>query len=233
MATVGPIVNNKYMYSSMTYDSDRAFSPIVLIATSPLLIVGSPKLPVTNFADLIGYAKSHRGQLNAGTVGVGSQAHITLELLNKLAGTSIAHVPYRIGTQALPDLMTGELQLGFVYVPTFVPQTQEGTIQGLGVATARRVHYLPNVPTVAESGFPGFEASGWFALFATAGTPRNVIDTVNAKVNAFLQSNVGRAQLDRMGMIPVGGSPEDLKAYITAENAKWGPIIKEANIKLQ
>ena len=150
VATVGPIVNNKYMYSSMTYDSDRAFSPIVLIATSPLLIVGSPKLPVTNFADLIGYAKSHRGQLNAGTVGVGSQAHITLELVNKLAGTSIAHVPYRIGTQALPDLMTGELQLGFVYVPTFVPQTQEGTIQGLGVATARRVHYLPNVPTVAE-----------------------------------------------------------------------------------
>jgi tripartite-type tricarboxylate transporter receptor subunit TctC len=129
--------------------------------------------------------------------------------------------------------MTGELQLGFVYIPTFVPQVQEGAIKGLAVATARRVPYLANVPTVAESGFPGFEASGWFAMFAPAGTPRNVIDTVNAHVNAFLQSKAGMAQLDRMGMIPVGGSPEDLKAYIEAEHAKWGPIIKEANIKLQ
>jgi tripartite-type tricarboxylate transporter receptor subunit TctC len=233
VTTVGPVVNNKYMYKSMPYDSDRAFAPVVLLAASPLLIVGSPKLPVRSFPELIAYAKANPGKVNAGTVGVGSQNHITLELINKLAGISITHVPYRVGTQALPDLMTGELQLGFVYVPSFVPQVQEGVIRGLAVATKERVAYLPNVPTVAESGLPGFESTGWFALVATAGTPREIIDKVNATVNAFLQSQTGRAQLDKMGMLPIGGSPEQLAAHLSAENAKWGPIIKDANITLQ
>jgi tripartite-type tricarboxylate transporter receptor subunit TctC len=233
VGTVGPLVANKFMYKSMGFDSDRAFAPIVLLSSSPLILVGSPKIPVANFKEFIAYAKANPGKVNAGTVGVGSQAHITLELIKKLTGTSIVHVPYRVGTQALPDLISGELQAGFNYIPTFVPQVLDGTIRGLAVTSAMRTNYLPNVPTVAESGFPGFEANGWYALVATAGTPRAIIDKANAVVNAYLKSDGGKKQLDNMGMTPIGGTPEELKAHFERESAKWGPIIKEANISLQ
>ena len=166
-------------------------------------------------------------------MGAGSQAHITVELINKLAGISIVHVPYRIATQALPDLISGDLQVGFNYIPTFVPAVQSGTIRGLAVTTLARLSDLPQVPTVSEFGFPGFEASGWNALFAPTGTPREIIDKVNAAVNAYLRSEAGRQQLARMGMSATLGTPEDLKAHLERETAKWGSIIKEANISLQ
>ena len=233
VATVGPSVANKFLYKSMSYDPERAFAPIALLGSSPLIIVGSPKIPAANLKEMLAYAKSNPGRLNAGTVGPGSQAHITLELINKLAGTSIVHVPYRIATQALPDLISGDLQVGFNYIPTFVPAVQEGTIRGLAVTSPARLSDLPNVPTVDESGFPGFEASGWNALFAPAGTPREIVDKVNAAANAYLKSDEGRTQLRKMGMTPLGGTPEALQAHVERERAKWGPIIKEANITLQ
>lgn len=233
VATVGPMVNNKFMYKGMDFDPDRAFAPITLLAYSPLIIDGTPKIPPTNFKELIAYAKANPGRLNAGTVGVGSQAHITIELINKLAGISIVHVPYRITTEELPDLISGDLQLGFQYIPTFVPNVQSGMIRGLAVTSLKRLKELPDVPTVDESGLPGFEATGWVALFAPAGTPRSIIDKVNTIVNAYLKSDAGKAQVGKIWMTPVGGTPEDLKAYLARENVKWGPIIKEANITLQ
>ena len=233
VATLGPTVANKFMYKTMSYDPERAFAPVALLGSSPLIIVGSPKLPAANFRELVAHARENPGRLNAGTVGHGSQAHITLELINKLAGTSIVHVPYRIATQALPDLISGDLQVGFNYIPTFVPAVQQGTIRGLAVTSLARLGDLPNVPTVDESGFPGFEASGWNALFAPAGTPREIIDKVNAVVDAFLKSDDGRQQLGKMGITPLGGTPEALKGHIERETAKWGPIIKQANISLQ
>jgi tripartite-type tricarboxylate transporter receptor subunit TctC len=233
VATLGPTVANKFMYKSMAYDSERAFAPIVMLGSSPLIIVGSPKVPASNFKELIAYAKQNPGKLNAGTVGPGSQAHITLEMINKLAGTSIVHVPYRIATQALPDLISGDLQVGFNYIPTFVPAVQQGTIRGLAVTSRARLSDLPDVPTVNESGFPGFEASGWNAMFAPAGTPRDIVVKVNAVVSAYLKSDEGRAQLGKMGITPGGGTPEELKAHLDRETAKWGPIIKDANISLQ
>lgn len=233
VATLGPIVANKFMYKTMSFDSERAFAPVALLGSSPLIIVGSPKVPAANLKELLAYAKSNPGRLNAGTVGHGSQAHITLELVNKLAGTSIVHVPYRIATQALPDLISGDLQVGFNYIPTFVPAVQQGTIRGLAVTSLQRLDDLPDVPTVIESGFPGFEASGWNALFAPAGTPREIIDKVNGVVNAFLKSDDGKAQLRKLGITPLGGTPEALQAHVDSERAKWGPIIKEANITLQ
>ena len=233
VATLGPTVANKFMYKTMSYDPERAFAPVALLGSSPLIIVGSPKLPAANFRELVAHARENPGRLNAGTVGHGSQAHITLELINKLAGTSIVHVPYRIATQALPDLISGDLQVGFNYIPTFVPAVQQGTIRGLAVTSLARLGDLPNVPTVDESGFPGFEASGWNALFAPAGTLREIIDKVNAVVDAFLKSDDGRQQLGKMGITPLGGTPEALKGHLERETAKWGPIIKQANISLQ
>jgi tripartite-type tricarboxylate transporter receptor subunit TctC len=233
IATVGPIVNNKFMYKNLDFDPDRAFAPIALLAYSPLIIVGSPKLPVTNLQELIAYAKAHPGGLNAGTVGVGSQAHITVELINKLAGISIGHVPYRITSQSLPDLVSGDLQLSIQYVPTFVPQVQSGMLRGLAITSRARLPELPEVPTADQSGLPGLEANGWSALFAPAGTPRGVIERINRRVNDYLASATGRTQLAKIWMTPMGGAPEQLADYIKSENAKWGPIIKQANLTLQ
>lgn len=233
IATVGPIVNNKFMYKNLDFDPDRAFAPIIEIAYSPLIIVASPKLPVSNLKELIAYAKANRGPLNAGTVGVGSQAHITIQLINKLAGISIGHVPYRITSQALPDLASGDLQLSVQYVPTFVPQVQSGMLKGLAVTSLKRLNDLPDVPTVDESAFPGFEANGWNGLFAPAGTPRDIVDKINARASAYLKSDEGKKQLAKIWMNPVGGTPEEFVAYIKSENAKWGPIIKQAGIALQ
>lgn len=233
IATVGPIVNNKFMYKNLDFDPDRAFAPIIEIAYSPLIIVASPKLPVSNLKELIAYAKANRGPLAAGTVGVGSQAHITIQLINKLAGISIGHVPYRITSQALPDLASGDLQLSVQYVPTFVPQVQSGMLKGLAVTSLKRLNDLPDVPTVDESAFPGFEANGWNGLFAPAGTPRDIVDKINARASAYLKSDEGKKQLAKIWMNPVGGTPEEFVAYIKSENAKWGPIIKQAGIALQ
>jgi len=233
IGTVGPIVNNKFMYKNLDFDPDRAFAPIALLASSPLIIVGSPKLPVKNLNELIAYGKAHRGPLNAGTVGVGSQAHITVELLNKAAGIAIGHVPYRITSQALPDLASGDLQLSVQYVPTFVPNVQSGMLIGLAVTSPKRMAELPDVPTVAEQGFPGFEANGWTALFAPAGTPADVVGKINQGVNEYLGSDTGKDQLAKIWMTPLGGTPQQLTDYIAKENAKWGPIIRDANIVLQ
>ena len=195
VATLGPAVANKYMYKTMPYDPERAFVPVVMLGYSSLIIVGSPKIPPTNLKELVAYAKLHPGEINAATVGHGSQAHITLELINKLAGISIAHVPYRIATQALPDLMSGDLQLGFNYIPTFVPNVQQGSIRGLAVTSLKRLPDLPNVPTVDEQGFPGFEANGWNAL-------------VGAGRNAARDHRQAQRRCERLSQQPAGQGPD-------------------------
>lgn len=230
--TLGPIVTNKFMYRSSGYDSERAFSPIVALSSSALTLAVSPKIPVRTFPELVAYVKANPGKVNAATSGAGSQAHLTLEALNKLAGISIGHIPYRLVTQALPDLISGELQVAFNYIPTFVPAVQQGTIRGLAVTSRERFKDLPNVPTVEELGFPGFEAIGWNVLVAPAGTPREIVDKINATLNAFLRSDVGKQQLSDMGMTPLGGTPEQLATFIVSERTKWVPIIKNANISL-
>jgi tripartite-type tricarboxylate transporter receptor subunit TctC len=233
IGTVGPIVNNKFLYKHLDFNPDRAFAPVAALAYSPLIFAGSPKLPVKNLKELVAYAKAKHGPLNAGTVGVGSQAHITIQLLNKLAGISIGHVSYRISSQALPDLASGDLQLSVQYIPTFVPQVQSGMLRGLAVTSRDRLPELPDVPTVDELGFPGLEASAWFALFAPAGTPSGIVAKINEGVDGFLTSDPGKKQLANIWMTPMGGTPQWLADYVKSENAKWGPIIKQAGITLQ
>ena len=143
-------------------------------------------------------------------------------------------MPYRIATQALPDLMSGDLQVGFNYIPTFVPNVQQGDIRGLAVTSLKRVPDLPKVPTVDEQGFPGFEATGWNALFAPAGTPREIIDKVNAAVNAYLKSDAGQEPASQARHDAAAAARRRIcRHHLERERAKWGPIIKEANITLQ
>jgi tripartite-type tricarboxylate transporter receptor subunit TctC len=231
-ASPGVLATNRFMYKNMPFDPDRAFVPVILYAKSPLIIVANPKLPVHDLRELVDYAKANPGKLNAGIPSVGSQAHLTLELLAKQTGAKWTYVPYRGGANVNADLMGGQIDIGINFVPGLVGPVNDGSLRGLAVTTTARSKQFPNVPTVAESGLPGFESVAWYSVVGPAGTPRPIVDRLNALINAYLATAKGRQRLDTFDMQPAGGTPEDLAAYIAAEVAKWGPIIKAANITM-
>jgi tripartite-type tricarboxylate transporter receptor subunit TctC len=233
-APPGVLANNRFMFKSMPFDPDKAFAPIILFAKSPVIIASNPKnVPSRNLQELIAYAKANPGKLNIGIPGAGSQAHLAMELLQKATGTKMAYVPYRGGAGSNADLLGGTIDLSVNFLPAIVSLMKEGLLRGLAVTTLQRSKQLPEVMTVSESGFPGFESVAWYALVAPAGTPPAVIQRLNALSNDYLKSDQGRANLDVLDMQPVGGTPEDLRAYIAAEVAKWGPIIKDSGIEMQ
>lgn len=228
----GALVTNRFMYKAMPFDADRAFTPVALLAKSPLLIASSPKFSATSLKALIEHAKANPGKVNVGTPGVGSQAHLIMELLQRQTGTQMTYVPYRGGSNVIGDLVSGYIDLTAVYVPALIGAVKDGTVRGLVVTTLERSKQLPEVPTIHESGLPGFEAVAWYCVAAPAGTPRDVVAKLNTVINDYLKSSVGREQLEALDMQPIGGTPEQLRDYIAAEVAKWGPIIKAAGIAM-
>jgi tripartite-type tricarboxylate transporter receptor subunit TctC len=230
--TPGPLANNKLMYKTLSFDPVQAFAPIVLIAKSAVIIAAKPSLPVKDIKELTAYAKANPGKLTIGTPGIGTLGHITSLLVQKELGISMTNVPYRGSAPVVNDLLGGQVDLAADFMPTYVPHVREGKIRGLAVTTAQRSRDLPDVPTVQEAGFRGFEASAWFALAAPAGTSGEIIDKLNAATNAFLKSPKGQDALAKLSMHAVGGSPADLKAFIAAELKKWGPVVKEADISM-
>src|SRR5882757_1267655 len=225
VGTPGTLVQNKYVYKTMTYDPDRDFAAIVLISKAPMLITINPKLPVNTLPELIAYAKANPGKISVGTSGIGSQGHITLELLKRLAGVEMTHVPYRTTAQANTDIISGQIQAGINYVTTATGPVRDGLMRALVISSKTRSRQLPDVPTSAEAGFPGFESTGWYGLMAPRGTPVDVIRRINTLVNAYVAGDKGVKQLDDLGMEPAGGTPEDLAAWIRREDEQWGPII--------
>jgi tripartite-type tricarboxylate transporter receptor subunit TctC len=231
-AAPGVLATNRFMYKSMPFDPDRAFTPVVLLAKSPLIIAANPRLPVRSLAELVGYAKANPGKINIGTPGVGSQAHLTMELLQKQSGTQMTYVPYRGGANANADLIGGQIDLSVNYLPALLGGVKDGSLRGLAVTTTARSTQLPDVPTVNESGFPGFESVAWYSIVAPAGTPAEVVQKLNVAVNSYLRSDLGRRQLEALDMQPAGGTPGELKAFVASEVEKWGPVIKAANIAM-
>jgi tripartite-type tricarboxylate transporter receptor subunit TctC len=228
----GVLATNRFMYKAMPFDADRAFAPVALLAKSPLLIASSPKFPATNLKGLIDHAKANPGKITVGTPGVGAQAHLIMELLQRQTGTQMTYVPYRGGSNVIGDLVSGYIDLTAVYVPALIGAVKDGTVRGLVVTTLERSKQLPDVPTIHESGLPGFEAVAWYCVAAPAGTPRDVVTKLNAAINDYLKSPLGREQFEALDMQPVGGTPEQLREYIATEVTKWGPIIKAAGITM-
>jgi tripartite-type tricarboxylate transporter receptor subunit TctC len=227
------VVNNRFMYRNITFDADRDFSPVVLISKTPIVLVASHATGLKSLAALIAKAKADPGKLNIGTPGHGTAAHITAESLQRLAGFKLTHVPYRGSAPMIADLLGDQINVVSDLLPTQIPQLKAGKYAGIAVTGAVRSAALPDLPTVAESGFPGFEATSWNALLAPTGTSPEVVTKVNALVNAYLTSDKGKQDLAKFDMQGGGGSPEDLKAFMAAEAAKWGPIIKAANITIE
>ena len=230
--TPGPLANNKLMYKNLPFDPEQAFTPIVLIAKSPLIIAAKVSLPVKDIKELAAYAKANPGKLNVGVPGNGTLGHITSVLLQRELGISMTDVPYRGTALVVNDLLGGQVDLAMDFMPSYVPLVREGKVRALAVTTSKRSSDLPDVNTVQDAGFPGFEATAWYALAAPAGTPNEIIDKLNAAANAFLKSPKGQETLANLSMQAVGGSPADLKAFIASELQKWGPVVKEANIAM-
>jgi len=230
--TPAPIAINKLMYKGLAYDSEKDFTPVVLVAKSPLIVAAKLDFPAKTFEELVAYAKQNPGKINVGHPGNGTLGHITSELIQQFAGVKMTNVPFRGSAPLTTDLMAGQIDIAMDFMPTYVPLVNSGKIRALAVTTGQRASALPEVPTAQEAGFKGFEASAWYAMVAPTGTPKDIVSKLNHAVNAFLTSDKGKAFLEQNTLQGVGGSEDDLKRFIAGEVAKWKPVIESAKIAM-
>ena len=232
MGTVGTHAINGSLYPRMPYDAMKDFAPIVLVAAVPNVLEVNPALPVNSVAELIAYAKANPGKLNFASSGSGTSIHLSGELFKVMAGVQMTHVPYKGSAPALTDLMGGQVQLMFDNLPPSLPQIKAGKLRALAVTTATRAPALPDVPTIAEAGLPGYESSSWFGLLAPAGTPRDIVVKLNAEIAGWLATPEAKEKLTAIGAIAMGGSPEDFAKHIAAETTKWAGVVKASGAKV-
>ena len=233
LGTSAGMVINPLLSRKLTYDPVKDFAPVSMVVIVPQLLVINPQLPVKNVRELIAFAKAKPGYLNAGSSGVGTPNHFGTELLKWLAGVDIVHVPYKGGAPALTDLLGGQIQMAFSSVPAVLPHIKAGRLVALGVGSAKRSPALPNIPTIAEAGVPGYEYTTWYGIFAPAKTPRTLIARLNAEIVKAMETPDIKDRFTALGGDPDPGTPEELRAYMANESAKWAKIIKAANIRVE
>jgi tripartite-type tricarboxylate transporter receptor subunit TctC len=229
-ATTGPAATNKLMYKNLTFDPQRDLEPIVLVGKSPVIIVAALAVPARTLKELTEFLKGNPGKLNAGYPGNGTLGHITGELFQQRAQVKLGGVQYRGSAAIITDLLGGHIDIAMDSMAPYVGNVNEGTLRALAIASRSRWSGLPDVPTAAESGLPGFEASVWYAMLAPAGTPPDVIEKLNAAVNGYLATDTAQDLFSKLGVQSVGGTPADLKTFVADEISKWEPIVKGANI---
>ena len=216
---------------TMQYDPQKDLQPIVLVGQVPFLLVASPAFPPNTLAELVAYTKANPDKVNYSSFGNNTSSHLAGELFRQIAGLRSTHVPYKGSGPSIIDVMGGQIQYTFDAPPAVMAQVQAGKLKALGVATQRRLAYLPNVPTLAESGLPGFTAGTWFGLLAPAATPRAVIERINAAAGAALGAAELRRTFEDRNIVPGGGSPEDFGRFIAAEITKWQQLAASVGIK--
>jgi len=232
MANAGSHAINAALYSKLSYDPAKDFTPVALVGISPNMMSVNPSLPVKNVAEFIAYAKAHPGGINYASGGNGSSAHLSAELFKTMSGVSMNHVPYKGSTPALTDLIGGQVQVMIGNLPPMLGHVKSGKLRALAVTTAKRYPGLPDVPTVAESGLAGFETVAWFGLFAPAGTPKDIVARLNKEVNAIIALPDIRERLLAIGMEPMPGTPDDFAARQTSDIAKWKKVVAESGAKV-
>lgn len=221
--SVGPISINQTLYKRLSYDPLSDLVPVVQIADVPNVLVVHPSLPVKNLDEFVAYLKANPGKLNYSSTGVGTSSHLSGFMLTERVGAPATHIPYK-GADALNDLLSARVQFMFATIPSVISHIQSGKLRALAVTSARRSRSLPDLPTVAEKGFPGFEAGSWFGFFAPKGTPQDVVMKINQAVNEVLPSL--QAQMIREGADPVGGSPQQFSKFTRAEYEKWKAVVR-------
>lgn len=214
------------------YDPLRAFAPITMVGTIPLVLVVHPSLPVKTVRDLIALARARPGEINFGSAGQGATTHLAVELFIMLTRVKMTHIPYKGSPQAVADLVAGNVQLGIPTMPAALTFIKAGRVRALGVSTARRASNLPDVPTLDEAGVKGYDTSLWTGILAPAGTPREIIDRLNAEIAQVLALPDVKEAFDRQGAVARATTPDEFAAFIKADHAKWAKVVKQANIRI-
>jgi tripartite-type tricarboxylate transporter receptor subunit TctC len=233
MGQTANLAVNPTLYPSMPFDPLKDFEPIALVSSQPLILVVANNSPYKSLKDLVEAAKAKPGALNMGSPGSGTIGHIGGELFQRRAGVKFAHIPYKGAGPVITDLMGGSVDLYFGNSQSVDALVKAGRIRALAVTAPKRMKNMPDVPTIAESGYPGFEAATWSGLVAPKGTPKAIVERINAEANKALKNPEMVAKLDADGSEPLGGTPQRFADFLKAEHAKWGAAIREAGIKLE
>src|SRR3954466_1358296 len=225
------LVTSAYLYPKLSYDPQKDLVPVTLVATSPLMLVVHPSVAATSVQQLVALAKANPGKLNFGSGGIGSTPHLAVELFKSAAGFDAVHVPYKGGAPALNDLVGGQLSFMIENVPGTMPFVKAGKLRALAITSAERSPLEPALPTMAESGVPGYEVVGWQGVFAVAGTPPEIVARAEGEAGKVLPLPEVRERLAALGAEQVGSTPAEFGAFVRAENARWGRIIREKGIR--
>jgi len=230
VGTVGTHAINGALYPKMPYDMVKDFAPVMLLATTPNLLVVHNDVPAKTVAELIALGR-REGKLTFASAGSGTSIHVSGELFKTMTGIDMTHIPYKGRASAIPDLLGGRVTMMFDNMPSSLPLVKEGKLRALGVTSLKRSPAAPEIPTIAEQGLPGFEAVSWFALFAPGGTPRPVVERLQAEVKKILVAPDVAKRLAEIGLEPVGSSPDELAAFQRSEIAKWAKVVKDSGAK--
>jgi tripartite-type tricarboxylate transporter receptor subunit TctC len=226
VAINGPVAVNKHLYKNLPYDPERDLLPISLLASAPQMLVVTPSVPADSFNAFVDYARRNPGRLSYGSVGSGSASHLTMELMKSEAGLFLVHIPYRGFPPALTDMLSGNIETMFAIIPAVLPQIRAGKIKALAVTSLKRSDLAPEVPSVAELGYPQLESLAWIGLLAPAGTPREIVARLSAETVKGMRTAETRDMLGKQGFDVVANSPEEFSRWIRAESEKWSKVIR-------
>src|SRR5471030_250094 len=231
MSSLGPHTVSPFLQKSVTYDPVNDLAPVSNVSVNALMLLVSPSIPARSVPELIAYAKANPGKLNYGSSGVGSTTHLSGEVLASMAGIKLVHVAYKGGPPALAALLAGDVQFMFSNLSDALPQSKGGKLRALAVTTAKRVVQAPDIPTVAESGLPGFDVAPWNGLIAPGRTPPKVIARLSETVQRIVREQAFRDKMYEIGSDPIGDTPEQFRATILHDIQRWSKIVKDAGIK--
>jgi tripartite-type tricarboxylate transporter receptor subunit TctC len=231
MGTIAALAINPSLYGNLKFDPETDLAPIIQVVDATNVLALHPSVQAGSVKELIALAKQK--SLSAGSSGIGATGHLAIELFNLMADTKLVHVPYKGGGPAMADLVGGQIHLIFATTASAVPQIKAGRVKGIAVTTAKRSALMPELPTISEAGLTGFDANNWYGLVAPAGTPRAIIDQLNAEVTKILNMPDVKATLFNQGLDPAPGTPEQFGAYIKSERIKWAKVIKESGAKAE
>jgi len=231
LAFNGPLAITPLL-SKVPYDVQKDLAPVIITSSQPNVLAVNAQLPVKSVQELVAYARANPGKLNFASVGNGSSSHLNAELLKSMAGIDIVHIPFNGSPPAVTATIQNETQMIFAVMQPLQPQIQSGKLRALAVTSAKRFPLLPDLPTIAESGYPGFDALAWNGVLVPAGTPKPVVQRLNADINAILKDPDVVQRMHAAGFDLVGGTPEDFSALIKAESEKWAPVIRKSGVKV-
>ena len=233
MGTIAALAINPSLYQKLPFDPIKDFEPVTLAVSSTNVLAVHPSVAAKNMRELIALAKAQPGKLTYGSSGIGGAGHLAGVLFDQLAGTTMVHVPYKGGAPAMIALISGEVQLVFATAETAVPQIKSGKIRALGVTMAKRTALLPDLPTIAEAGLPGYEANNWYGLLVPAKTPRAIVDRLHREAVKVLNTPAIKEQLFRQGLDASPSTQQEFAAYIKSEIAKWAKVVKASGAKAE